>query len=111
MYPNDDGMGLGTTYDWNLWTVPQTYLDGSAQPYPIGRGVGGGSLINGMCWTRGGKVDYDAWVTLGNPGWGWEDLLPYFKKVTLRIVPRYSDFADYSPSTDRKLHRRCRCRL
>lgn len=46
----------------------------------MGRGVGGGSLINGMCWTRGGIADFDAWEALGNPGWGWNDLLPYFKK-------------------------------
>lgn len=46
----------------------------------MGRGVGGGSLINGMCWTRGGRADYDAWAALGNDGWGWEELLPYFKK-------------------------------
>lgn len=47
----------------------------------LGKGIGGGSLINGMCWTRGGSADYDAWVALGNPGWGWNDLLPYFKRV------------------------------
>ncbi len=40
---------MGTKYDWNLWTAPQTYLDGSSRPYDMGRGVGGGSLINGMC--------------------------------------------------------------
>ncbi|KAK2627695.1 hypothetical protein QTJ16_002341 [Diplocarpon rosae] len=78
--PIEDGNGLGTKYDWNIWTVPQTYLDGAARPYDIGRGVGGGSLINGMCWVRGGKADYDAWKALGNDGWGWDDLLPYFKK-------------------------------
>ncbi|PVH82137.1 GMC oxidoreductase [Cadophora sp. DSE1049] len=80
LFPIEDGYGLGTKYDWNLWTVPQTYLDGAARPYDMGRGVGGGSLLNGMCWTRGGRADYDAWAALGNEGWGWEDLLPYFKK-------------------------------
>lgn len=69
MYPIEDGNGLGTSYDWNLWTVPQKHLDGLSRPYDMGRGIGGGSLINGMCWTRGGKADYDAWVTLGNAGW------------------------------------------
>ncbi|KAJ8060390.1 hypothetical protein OCU04_010719 [Sclerotinia nivalis] len=81
MYPFDDGEGLGSSYDWNLWTAPQTSLDGSSRPIDLGKGVGGGSLINGMCWTRGGSADYDAWVALGNPGWGWNDLLPYFKKT------------------------------
>ena len=56
LYPFEDGDGLGTSYDWNLWTTPQTYLDGAARPYDMGRGIGGGSLINGMCWTRGGSV-------------------------------------------------------
>ncbi|KAF7947702.1 hypothetical protein EAE96_008782 [Botrytis aclada] len=80
-YPFEDGEGLGSSYDWNLWTAPQTSLDGSSRPIDLGKGVGGGSLINGMCWTRGGSADYDAWVALGNPGWGWNDLLPYFKKT------------------------------
>ncbi|TVY80359.1 Dehydrogenase xptC [Lachnellula suecica] len=81
LYPIDAGYGLGTKYDWNLFTAPQTSLDGQPRPYDIGRGVGGGSLINGMCWTRGGSADYDAWEALGNPGWGWDGLLPYFKKT------------------------------
>jgi choline dehydrogenase-like flavoprotein len=81
VYPFDDGDGLDTSYDWNLWTAPQKFLDGTSRPFDLGKGVGGGSLINGMCWTRGGTADYDAWVALGNPGWGWDDMLPYFKKV------------------------------
>jgi len=85
MYPIDDGDGLNTNYDWNLWTAPQIYLDGASRPYDMGRGIGGGSLINGMCWTRGGSADYDAWKALGNPEWGWENLLPYFKKVSWEV--------------------------
>ncbi|KAE8450374.1 hypothetical protein EG329_006448 [Mollisiaceae sp. DMI_Dod_QoI] len=80
LFPIEEGYGLGTEYDWNLWTASQTFLDGASRPYDMGRGVGGGSLINGMCWTRGGRADYDAWKALGNDGWGWDDLLPYFKK-------------------------------
>ncbi|KUJ06959.1 uncharacterized protein LY89DRAFT_790056 [Mollisia scopiformis] len=83
MFPIEDGYGLGTEYDWNLWTAPQTFLDGASRPYDMGRGIGGGSLINGMCWTRGGSADYDAWKALGNDGWGWDDLLPYFQKECL----------------------------
>lgn len=48
---------------------------------PMGKGVGGGSLINGMLWNRGGQVDFDNWVELGNPGWSWNDLLSYFQRV------------------------------
>ncbi|KAF2142695.1 GMC oxidoreductase [Aplosporella prunicola CBS 121167] len=67
-------------YDWNLGTEPQTYLDGATRHYPLGRGVGGGTLINGMLWNRGNVGDYDDWETLGNEGWGWEGMLPYFKR-------------------------------
>jgi hypothetical protein len=44
--------------------------------------VGGGTVVNGMFFARGSAGDYDAWESLGNPGWGWEGLLPYFKKVS-----------------------------
>jgi choline dehydrogenase-like flavoprotein len=54
---------------------------GSRAHMILAEGIGGGSIINGMCWARGGKADYDAWVALGNPGWGWNDLLPYFMKT------------------------------
>jgi choline dehydrogenase-like flavoprotein len=43
--------------------------------------VGGGTVVNGMFFARGAAADYDAWEQLGNPGWGWEGLLPYFQKV------------------------------
>jgi choline dehydrogenase len=64
MYPIDAGDAMGTSWDWNLWTTSQSYLDNAGRPYDMGRGIGGGSLINGMCWTRGGSADYDAWVLL-----------------------------------------------
>lgn len=43
--------------------------------------IAGSTIINGMLWNRGGQGDFDDWVQLGNPGWGWDDMLPYFKKV------------------------------
>ena len=48
---------------------------------PQGKVLGGGSILNAMCWNRGGADDYDAWEALGNPGWGWSGMLPYFIKV------------------------------
>lgn len=68
-------------YDWHLSTLPQKQLDGAARPMPQGKVLGGGSILNAMCWNRGGQDDYDAWEALGNPGWNWEGMLPYFKKV------------------------------
>lgn len=80
-YPVYVGSELMGQYDWGLQTVPQLQLDGKSRPMPIGKVLGGGSVTNAMCWTRGGQDDYDAWESLGNPGWGWADLLPYFIKV------------------------------
>ncbi|GAW25110.1 putative GMC oxidoreductase [Rosellinia necatrix] len=63
-----------------MTTTPQEFLDNRTRSFPQGRVVGGSSIINGLCWTRGAAADYDAWRDLGNPGWGWIDLLPYFLK-------------------------------
>ena len=79
------GADIGGIYDWRLATVPQTQLDGATRPIPQGKVLGGGSILNAMCWNRGGADDYDAWETLGNPGWNWEGLLPYFRKVSQGI--------------------------
>lgn len=52
---------------------------------PQGKVLGGGSILNAMCWNRGGADDYDAWEALGNPGWGWEGMLPYFIKACTEL--------------------------
>ena len=82
VYVGDD---IGGVYDWHLTTTPQTQLDGATRPIPQGKVLGGGSILNAMCWNRGGRDDYDAWEALGNPGWNWEGLLPYFIKVNSRF--------------------------
>ena len=60
--------------------MPQIYLDGRPRNIPQGRALGGGTILNGMLWSRGGQGDYQDWLALGNPGWSWDDLLPYFMK-------------------------------
>ena len=88
--PGFIGDDIGGIYDWNLSTVPQIYLDGMARSIPQGRALGGGTILNGMLWNRGGQGDYQDWVGLGNPGWSWDDLLPYFIKSET-YTPVYSE--------------------
>lgn len=64
-------------------SVPQVELANRVAGLAVGATVGGGSTVNGMAWDRGSKADYDAWEELGNPGWGWEGILEYFRKVSI----------------------------
>jgi choline dehydrogenase len=66
--------------DWCFKTAPEPGLNGRALNYPRGRVLGGCSSINGMLYLRGQARDYDQWRQLGNPGWGWDEVLPYFKR-------------------------------
>lgn len=74
-------------YQRNFESVPQPGLDGWTSPVYTGSVVGGGTVVNGMFFNRGSAGDYDAWEKLGNPGWTWDDLLPYFKKVRHKPDP------------------------
>lgn len=62
-------------------TVPQKGLNGRAGYQPRGKGLGGSSAINAMIYIRGNKWDYDNWAALGCTGWGFDDVLPYFKRA------------------------------
>ena len=66
--------------DWGFKTAPADGLNGRSLNYPRGRVLGGCSSINGMIYMRGQAADYDHWQQLGNRNWGWDDVLPYFKK-------------------------------
>jgi len=66
--------------DWLFKTEAEDGLNGRALDYPRGRVLGGCSSINGMIYMRGQSRDYDQWRQLGNTGWGWDDVLPYFLK-------------------------------
>jgi choline dehydrogenase len=66
--------------DWMMHTEPEPGLGGRALSYPRGKVLGGCSSINGMIYMRGQAADYEHWRQLGNRGWGWSDVLPYFMR-------------------------------
>jgi choline dehydrogenase len=67
--------------NWGFETTPQKHLDGRRLYQPRGRGWGGSSAINGMIYIRGHARDYDQWRQMGLAGWGYADVLPYFKRA------------------------------
>ncbi|MEQ1408684.1 GMC family oxidoreductase N-terminal domain-containing protein [Neorhizobium sp. Rsf11] len=67
-------------YDWLYKGEPEPYLDGRRMPLPRGKMLGGSSAINGLIYVRGHAYDYNQWAQLGNRGWSWESVLPYFKR-------------------------------
>jgi len=67
--------------DWGFWTEPQRHLNGRKLYWPRGRVLGGSSSINGMVYIRGHASDYDRWAQTGLTGWGWSDVLPYFRRA------------------------------
>ncbi len=78
-------IGYGRTFfdpriNWMYDTQPIDALDGRRSYWPRGKVIGGSGSINAMVYVRGQPRDYDDWKALGNPGWGWDDVLPWFKK-------------------------------
>lgn len=69
---------FGTKSDWRFRTVPQKGLHDRMIDYPRGRGLGGSSVLNFMIYVRGNAGDFNEWAQLGNKGWGYDDVLPYF---------------------------------
>ena len=66
--------------NWQFYTEPDRNMDGRQIYWPRGRVLGGSSSINGLIAIRGQHEDYDHWAGLGNTGWSWNDVLPYFVK-------------------------------
>ncbi len=67
-------------HSWGYWTEPEPHLDGRKLYWPRGKVLGGSSSINSMIYVRGHPRDYDTWAQLGNRGWAWDDVLPYFRR-------------------------------
>ncbi|UCI21527.1 GMC family oxidoreductase N-terminal domain-containing protein [Mesorhizobium sp. B2-1-8] len=79
-------LGYGKTFfdptvNWNYKTEPDPGLGGNVDHWPRGKLLGGSSSINAMVWIRGAREDFDDWRAAGNPGWGYDDLLPAFKAL------------------------------
>lgn len=68
------------SYNWKFETAPQKNLNNRRMFWPRGRTLGGSSAINAMVYIRGHKWDYDHWASLGNAGWGYDDVLPIFRR-------------------------------
>ncbi|MAC80019.1 MAG: choline dehydrogenase [Rhodobacteraceae bacterium] len=78
-------IGYGKTFyrksvNWMYLTEPDPGLNGRGSYWPRGKVMGGSSSINAMVYIRGQAQDFEDWKAMGNPGWGWDDVLPYFKK-------------------------------
>jgi choline dehydrogenase len=72
---------LKTDVDWTYFTEPETGLHDRRLFWPRGKTLGGSSAINAMIYMRGNRFDYDHWALLDCPGWSYDDVLPYFKKM------------------------------
>jgi choline dehydrogenase len=68
-------------YNWGFETEPEPGLDGRRLHTPRGKVLGGSSSINGMVWVRGNPLDFEDWAALGATGWGYADVLPYFRRA------------------------------
>jgi len=67
-------------FNWGTMSEPEPHMDGRVQPLPRGKVMGGCGSINGLMYIRGAAADYDAWRDRGLEGWGYEDVLPYFRR-------------------------------
>jgi choline dehydrogenase len=83
-------IGYGRTFadaavNWKYQTLPNSGLNGRSIYWPRGRVIGGSSSINALVYCRGMPVDFDDWRRMGNIGWGWDDVRPYFERSERRV--------------------------
>ena len=79
-----------TKYDWDLFTTSQPELKARELYWPRGRTLGGSSSLNAQMWVRGARADYDGWAEHA-PGWGYDDVLPYFQRAENRVGSNNGD--------------------
>ncbi|CAN1560729.1 BetA Choline dehydrogenase and related flavoproteins [Burkholderiaceae bacterium] len=85
-------VGHDPAYTWDFLTEPGPGIDGRQVITRMGRTLGGSSSINGFNYTRGAASDFDNWAELGNAGWSYADVLPYFKRTEKRLAPHDAHF-------------------
>ena len=82
---------------WQYFTESGKWMNGTSVYWPKGRVLGGSSSVNGMIFVRGPKEAYDQWAAMGNTGWAYDDVLPYFKKLETREGPASQDRGTLGP--------------
>ena len=92
-------IGYGRTFadpavNWKYQTGPNPELGGRTMYWPRGRVVGGSSSINALVYCRGMPIDFNDWRDMGNAGWGWDDVRPYFEKNERRVDPEGRALSD-----------------
>ncbi|ATZ57408.1 Bcgod1 [Botrytis cinerea B05.10] len=85
--PSGYGSAFGTDIDWAYQSINQKYAGNKTQTLRAGKVIGGTSTINGMAYTRAEDVQIDAWEAIGNDGWNWANLFPYYKKSQTLEIP------------------------
>ncbi|KAH6686310.1 hypothetical protein F5X68DRAFT_240578 [Plectosphaerella plurivora] len=102
--PGLAGGAVGTQYDWNTTYAANEFLGDRVVAIPQGKVVGGSTKLNRMVFDRGSQSDYDAWAAVGNEGWDWETLLPYFQKTETFTPPTPEIQAEYNITWDDAAH-------
>src|SRR3546814_18933355 len=94
--------GIGNPkFDWMYPTDPDPTIGGRTAVWPRGKVMGGSSSINGMLYVRGFPQDFDHWRQKGNVGWGWDDVLPLFKRPEDNVRGASSHHVDGGPPIGR----------
>lgn len=92
---------LNDTLFWSNYTsLPEPQLGNATWGVRVAQVLGGGSIVNGMMYDRGSAADYNAWEELGNEGWGWKGMYPFFKKGTELIAPPNKTVEEFGVTWD-----------
>jgi choline dehydrogenase-like flavoprotein len=91
---------INTTLFWGFVAEPEPFLANLTYAGLAAQVLGGGSIVNGMAYDRGSIADFDAWEALGNKGWGWSGMYPFYKKSTTFIPPPADVAAEFNITWD-----------